>query len=241
MSRLVSLVLSATLLAECSYVPPPAQESPLLVDTARPEDGVRDLPFYDLARRRNLTPEEFTYMMDQVTSFDALRQLIEASGVHYPEKWAMTEQVTTKEFDLAFGISYGSPFETHARGYGLCDELALYVLPGLLNIPTIKEVYLVQVGGMIMRKDTHRREASYHSFVLFRQGKEWGYANNLTIVEEGFASREDAALHVARTIVGYSREVPLTFTQRRVTSLGNWLTDTTEAETIKPEDAIDLR
>ncbi|MBI2102465.1 hypothetical protein HYT55_01390 [Candidatus Woesearchaeota archaeon] len=178
----------------------------------------------------DLSEREFAELISGVNSLSDLKSVIKQRGLYYPQRG-------TPENKTAIELSYGAPWETHNRGSGVCDELAVYALPFLLNIPTVKNIYLVEIKGDLKNSEEVKENAR-HAFVLFRdETQRWRYFSNGDISKLTYDSMSNAATATALD-TGYVLETEIEYKMREINQKGPWVYNDFEARKLRPESTI---
>ncbi|MBI4151861.1 hypothetical protein HY496_02730 [Candidatus Woesearchaeota archaeon] len=125
----------------------------------------------ELLKKLFLAEEEFEDLIKTVNSLSDLELLLAQREIIYPSH-DLAKMKYAKD-----DLEYGAPWQTHNRGYGVCDELAMYAIPFLLHIPTISDITLVEIKGTFIRPGEEK--SAVHAYLVFREGAAgWRYFNN---------------------------------------------------------------
>ncbi len=136
----------------------------------------RETTLEQLARRNYLNPEEFDVLRSEVKTIEDYKKVLALRGIYYPEN-------KTIEYNSALNTHYGSAFQTHNRGYGICDEFAVYFASFFVG----KEGYDVYILGMRDAGDRRHASAIYQA-----PNKKWGFVNNWYVSQPRYEQDTDA-------------------------------------------------
>ncbi|MBI4152320.1 hypothetical protein HY495_01305 [Candidatus Woesearchaeota archaeon] len=205
----------------CSY----AQDEHTEIPTAPP----RTLD--DLLKQQTLTKEEFALLIRSVNSLSNLETILKQRKIAYPPEG-------TKEHEETLSLRYGAPWLTHNRGYGVCDEMAMYSLPFLLQIPEVKDVTLIEIKGTVEKEGQPDKLGAVHALVIFRDStNKWRYFNSGGISSSRYEKPLEAVNTAAMTDNRYKIDNDLTYKSNMIKGLsatGSWVYDNQEAEKIRP-------
>ncbi len=146
--------------------------------------------FEELLAEPALTVEDFLELIQYVKTPTDLEKVIKRRKIHYAQKGA-------DDLSGSLDLEYGPPLQTHNLGYGVCDELATYSLPFLLNMPEFKNVTLVEIHGP---RTADNDELPEVLIVQDRRGRWHPLETNGTIVRDDYRSQKEA------TIVGLTKQ-----------------------------------
>ena len=183
--------------------------------------------FDQLVDREEIYVDDFLELVGYVTSMDILKELVERRPIRYADK-------NNDEYSFAHNLTYGSALDTHNRGYGVCDELSVYVLPFLLNIEEVSDIHLIRCEGIYvpdLNNVSEFEDNASHSFVVYKLSDKWHYINNLKFSDQAFTSLRKAANHAAN-ITGFVEKVD--FDKREVNKLGSWVYDGEISKYLQP-------
>jgi len=156
--------------------------------------------------------KDFLKYVKSLDSLDDLRRIYSQNSIVYPSR-------QSRDFTEARNNHYASPWTTFKRGFGVCDELAIYAaafLVSLMEKGVVDEVVLASYG--YVKSDGKR---SYHAIVLFHTKAGWQYISSKyfsRVYKTRLAALRDSSLGV-----GYDADHLLDVSYRRVTSLGSWV------------------
>ncbi len=139
--------------------------------------------FKDLLAEPTLTIEDFVGLVQYVKTPADLEMVIKTRNIHYAKKGTEALRESLDEV-------YGPPLQTHNLGSGVCDELAMYSLPFLLNMPEVKNITLVEINSP---KKADSDELPSVVVVQDRRGS-WHYKEENRISKEGYKNQHAAAL-----------------------------------------------
>ncbi len=195
--------------------------------------------FEELIEKPYLSREEFGELIENTNSLSDLESLLRERRLIYPKKG-------TEDIAFALNLNYGAPWPTHNRGYGVCDELAVYVLPFLLKIPEVRNVNLVHIVGTVMVEEASRavtgqmnikrylKPNASHALVIFQDSSSsWRYSNNCWISNDQFASPKQT-IDAAAAMTQFLLDPPLTYWMREIKSPGSWIYDNKESAKLQP-------
>ncbi|OGF37882.1 hypothetical protein A2482_02330 [Candidatus Falkowbacteria bacterium RIFOXYC2_FULL_48_21] len=165
------------------------------------------------------TLEEFQDLVASVETLDDVRSVLADKPISYPAQ-------STAEFATAKAASYTSPWTTHVRGYGVCDDQAMHAAAFLRTLAKkgkIAKLYLARYGY----KSPDGLETAHTAVViqLPRSGKKpgrWQYFTNDFFSARTFSSR-DAAMKESSRHVGYDPDKLKDVRYREITTDGAWL------------------
>jgi len=138
--------------------------------------------FDELLAEPTLTVEDFLGLIQYVKTPADLETVIKTRNIHYVRKG---EENLRKALDTV----YGPPLETHNLGSGVCDELAMYSLPFLLNMPEVKNITLVEINSP---KKSESDELPSVLVFQDRRGRWHPSEGNKSIVKESYIFQQDA-------------------------------------------------
>ncbi len=146
--------------------------------------------FEELLAEPALTVEDFLELIQYVTTPTDLETVIKRRKIHYAQKGA-------DDLSGSLDLEYGPPIQTHNLGYGVCDELATYSLPFLLNMPEFKNITLVEIHGP---RTADNDELPEVLILQDRRGRWHPLEVNGTVVRDDYRSQKEA------TIVGLNKQ-----------------------------------
>ena len=235
MRRLAALV-ALCMLARCSSKPKDNSR----VDECLPRPqatyyddslGVRD--FSSLMERENLSLGDFLVLIEHIESLSELEEYALRTKVSYPDRESM-------EFEADYNTLYGAPINTHNFRHGICDELSVYILPGLLNVKKhnpqeVKEIYLVECQGDYKKSEGEIKHSA-HAYVVFKTIGGWKYFNNLKLSEEILNTFEEAVEHAA--LATNFVKPNIAYKGRLIRESGDWIYDDNKSEELRPSEEI---
>ncbi len=200
MKKTLTAIITAFTLAGCPEKPPreilelqPLIEHKVDVTTLNSDNATNSQlaivqPLYftksfeELLAEPALSVDDFLELVQYVKTPSDLETVIKRKNIHYAKK-------ETDDLSDALDREYGSPLQTHNLGYGVCDELAVYSLPFLLNMPDVKSITLVEISGP---KKSDNEELPPVLIFQDRRGRWHPSEQNKPIVGEGYNFQEDA-------------------------------------------------
>ncbi len=176
--------------------------------------------------RRQALLEEYKSMR----SIKDLRRFLLNNPITYPREG-------TTEKRTALMQEYASPLTTHVRGYGVCDEQAMHVAPGLsvlVKKKVLKSAFLVSYGY----QDPRTKKKSFHAIAVYqlpnKSGHErWQYFSNGIFSSKIYSSREKAIKDSAIR-VGYKPTKLIQVKSKRIPTIGNWVYDDLASSKLGP-------
>ncbi|MBS3170039.1 hypothetical protein J4210_06155 [Candidatus Woesearchaeota archaeon] len=185
----------------------------------------------DLLKQPTLTKEEFALLIRSVNSLSNLETILKQRKIAYPPEG-------TKEHEETLSLRYGAPWLTHNRGYGVCDEMAMYSLPFLLQIPEVKDVTLIEIKGTVEKEGQPDKLGAVHALVIFRDStNKWRYLNSGGISASRYEKPLEAVNIAVMTDNKYRIDNNLTYKSNMIKELsatGPWVYDDSKAEKLRP-------
>lgn len=206
----------------------------------------------DLLAKKELSKEEFNGLVSKITTLHELEGLFKKREIIYPNNG-------TLEWRYATDLEYGAPWNTHNKGQGVCDEIAMYALPFLLNIPEVKDINLVEIEGLVVNENNFKPKAR-HALIIFRdETNGWRYFTNGDFSAKSYLTQREVIDAAARaTSYFIDRTIddePLRYFIKainnteinggemnsiRINSIQNWVYDNNESIKFRPTSEVCL-